>query len=158
MDWKNYIEQRIERVTESGCWLWTASLKSNGYGQVRMKSPRRMVTAHRLSFETFNGAIPNGQVVRHTCDVQACVNPKHLVLGSQQENVNDTMKRGRSRSHLSEGKALRGTSNGMVKLTEKQVRDIRAAAGSLATIAARFGVSRQTCSRIRRRELWAHLP
>ena len=74
------------------CWLWTASKDTNGYGQFSVKG--RDVTVHRFSYELHKGKIPKGSwygttCVLHKCDNTLCVNPKHLFLGSQQENIKD---------------------------------------------------------------------
>lgn len=84
------IENNIARVPESGCWLWLATINNKGYGRIDGKY------AHRVSFELKNGKIPNGLFVLHSCDVSCCVNPNHLRLGSQKDNTQDAVKRGRT--------------------------------------------------------------
>lgn len=80
----------------SGCWLWHGSCYKRGrpYGIVR-RWRRGQKYAHRLAYEAAYGPIPAGKVVRHSCDTPACVNPNHLVLGTQAENVADMDARGR---------------------------------------------------------------
>jgi hypothetical protein len=78
----------------SGCWLWTGGLTKSGYGSFGADTNWPM-RAHRYSYLRFNGPIPDGQVVRHKCDVMCCVNPKHLEVGTQADNMNDAKTRGR---------------------------------------------------------------
>jgi len=83
-------------VPESGCWLWTGSVQSSGYGEAHDRSrEHRHVGAHRLAWELFRGAIPEGLWVLHKCDVKLCVNPLHLFLGTRQENMDDMKRKGR---------------------------------------------------------------
>lgn len=77
----------------SGCWLWTASLGSTGYGQISIDGRHRK--AHRVSWELHNGEIPDGMCVLHRCDVPSCVNPEHLWLGDQPANLKDMWAKGR---------------------------------------------------------------
>lgn len=63
------------------CWLWTGHTVGKGYGRFRLDG--RMQLAHRVAYELDIGPIPDGMVVRHLCDVPACVNPAHLELGTQ---------------------------------------------------------------------------
>jgi hypothetical protein len=76
------------------CWLWTGSTgPSNRYGMLRVNG--RSVKVHRFAWELVNGPIPDGKVVRHRCDNTLCVNPYHLELGTQLDNVRDSISRGR---------------------------------------------------------------
>lgn len=86
------FEKHVSR-TEFGCWLWTGSKTGNGYGKCQHN--RRTLGAHVVSYMMFKGAVPEGLIVRHTCDVKHCVNPAHLVLGTYSDNLNDQRERGR---------------------------------------------------------------
>lgn len=84
--------QMTERST--GCWLWTGSKFSQGYGRIHRHS--QALKCHRLAYELAIGPIPEGLFVCHRCDVRACVNPDHLFLGSSQDNNDDMRSKGRS--------------------------------------------------------------
>lgn len=94
----NISEREAERFWAKvqvgpGCWPWTASLHTAGYGQFTVgRKPRR---AHRVSYELHNGPIPPGVLVLHSCDNRLCVNPTHLHLGNQALNAQECWGRGR---------------------------------------------------------------
>ena len=75
------------------CWEWTATKNPDGYGLIKLEG--RMESAHRLVYRLKNGPIPKGLYVLHRCDVPRCVNPKHLFLGTQADNVRDMFRKGR---------------------------------------------------------------
>ncbi len=91
-------EERFwSKVDKTGpCWLWTASTVEFGYGRIRWEG--RAERAHRVSYVISKGAIPQGKQVLHRCDVPACVNPSHLYVGTDQDNAQDRMTRGRLRT------------------------------------------------------------
>lgn len=80
------------------CWLWTGCKSPRGYGVVGVGGKAQR--AHRFSWTLHNGPIPNGMVVMHTCDTPLCVNPSHLKLGSQKDNILDAARKGRLDSYL----------------------------------------------------------
>jgi hypothetical protein len=89
------LRSRIDfQAGDNGCWLWTGSKDDGGYGwfSVDVKTMR----AHRVSYELHYGPIPDGFFVLHGCDVRHCVNPSHLYLGTQFDNICDRDTRGRN--------------------------------------------------------------
>lgn len=145
------------------CWAWIGSKLPRGYGMLRT-SPTFAMRAHRYSYELHNGPIPDGALVLHKCDNPNCVNPEHLFLGSQSDNMADMWKKGRHRRVNPQwlaGAKAKGEAHGGAKLTNEDVGVIRAklASGENATaIARQFGV-RSGCVRdIKHRKTWTHLP
>ena len=96
----DFFNARYE-VLSNGCWKWNMSVNSDGYGHFGSNLRNRGLTteqvAHRLAYTLFKGPIPSGMVVMHSCDYPRCVNPEHLNLGTQIENVQDMIRKGRVR-------------------------------------------------------------
>jgi hypothetical protein len=134
------------------CWLWLGSKNQDGYGRFSMN--RKNVLAHRVSYQIYNGEIPTGMIVIHSCDNRGCVNPQHLRLGTQRENVFDMVSKGRNGDHS-------GEKCGMSKLTWYDVNQIRlmSASGSYISeeIGKKFNVCGSTIRRIIRNETWKML-
>lgn len=97
-DQKDYIKRLIEERSvpdpNSGCWLWTASTQKSGYGDFRAFG-RKHFLSHRASYTVFVGDIPEGMHILHKCDNPSCCNPNHLSVGTNHENILDSMKKGR---------------------------------------------------------------
>lgn len=79
------IHRNVEIMTESGCWIWMAALMNEGYGIIEINKEHAL--AHRVSYETFVGPIPEGLHIDHLCRVRCCVNPKHLEPVTCAENL-----------------------------------------------------------------------
>ena len=145
------LRQRFDRlwipVPESGCWVWTGWFYNNGYGCWQYERKKRL--AHREAWMLFNGEIPPGIVVCHRCDVKCCVNPSHLFLGTQAENLLDARNKGRS--------CAVGERNPCAKLSESDVNAIRLSGGRHEDIARSYGIARQTVGRIKSRKDWKHV-
>lgn len=139
---------RVDKGDGRGCWLWTGHRGRFGHGRFREKG--RWLIAHRRAYELFVGPIPDGLIVRHSCDVPPCVNPAHLLAGTHADNARDCVERGR--------KAI-GSRAGTAKLTEDDVRAIRSLPPTvqLAPIAERYGITQAQVSKIRHRKAWRHV-
>lgn len=138
-----YIDRFWSQVVKTDtCWLWSGTPnKVNGYGRVNVG--RAIIGAHRLSYMLMHGDIPKGLIVRHTCDTPLCVNPEHLVTGTQKDNMQDCIERGRK---------PRGEHASTAKLSNREVADIRwlyeNRAWPIVRLAKHFSVDRTTISRI----------
>lgn len=92
------IERFISREPNTGCWLWTGGVDLLGYGRIKMRHGLRQYRseyAHRIVFAHYRGAIAQGLSLCHRCDTPACVNPDHLFLGTQADNMRDMWAKGR---------------------------------------------------------------
>ena len=134
------FSQKIERIPFSGCWLWTGALKTGGYGDFWLFG--KVTGAHRASYLMHKGPIPENAEVCHHCDVRCCVNPAHLFLGTWSDNMKDAANKGRLQH--------RGA-----KLTNKQADEIRRSHLPGVDLAAKFGVSQNIISRIRKGHAYA---
>lgn len=148
----------IMPVTESGCWIWLGCInKQTGYGM--LNANRKTTLAHRFIWEYEYGEIPKGYSILHKCDVRSCVNPLHLFIGTQKENMHDMIKKGRAIHN----KACKGEKQGSAKLTEAQILEIRKLKKTGLTFKAIgliYKVSSQTIFRIHHSKKhggWAHV-
>lgn len=138
------FEQKYLPEPNTGCWLWTAGWDRYGYGMLAGN-----VKAHRRSYELHVGEIPAGLCVCHKCDTPACVNPDHLFLGSNRDNVADMRAKGR---------AIQGEAVHKAKLTEANVREILASLLPCHELASLYGVSDTAISYIKLGKTWRSVP
>lgn len=139
-----------------GCWTWNGSIHKFGYGLIagdpRPGASGKTLLAHRVSWELHFGPIPNSRLfVCHRCDNPACVNPAHLFLGTQGENVRDCSAKGR---------ISRGEDRHCAKLDEVTVAIIRqrhASGDGLTKLSREYGVTKGSIWNVVRRKTWKHV-
>jgi len=152
--WARFCE-KVQRTRS--CWEWVgartgpSSTCKGGYGVIGLgRSGEGEMYVHRLSWEFYKGPIPSGMCVLHKCDNPACVNPRHLFLGTRADNNRDRAKKGR-------GNHPKGEQHPRARLTERQVLRIRKNSGSSARLALQYGVSKTTIRSIKARITWRHV-
>jgi hypothetical protein len=150
---------------DDACWDWLAG-RSRGYGTFysHIKGMRRApgigvrlgISAHRFSWFLAHGPIPDGMHVLHHCDNRLCQNPRHLFLGTNQDNIDDMVSKGR---HLPS--RPRGTANPNSRFTEDDVRTIRAVyvgrLGQITELAREYGVTIPAISDVVHHRTWKHV-
>lgn len=153
------------------CWEWPKSRNvQTGYGQfmATVDGERKLFTAPRASFEIFKGPIPEGLCACHKCDNHGCFNPDHLFAGTQKENVQDMIDKGRSKlgtrppgwvhpSITKPERLQRGGGHHAAKIDDKTARLIKDAAGSMASISRKFGVPYGIVTSIKYGTAWRHI-
>lgn len=149
------LEQRfwskVNKCHDDECWEWMAYKTHQGYG--RFTCNGRVVGAHRLSYLLAYGAIPTSLQVLHRCDNPSCVNPKHLFVGTNADNVKDKMDKGRFRPNI-------GEHSGRSKLKESDIpiiRELNSIGISLGKLSKHYGVTKQSIYAIVKRKTWQHV-
>ena len=142
---KERFEQFFDK-TPNSCWIWKGAKHPRGYGEFTIN--RKLKYASRVAYELYKGPIPEGYYVCHKCDNPSCVNPDHLFAGMQNDNLQDMVKKGRSNY---------GEKHPHVKLTEKDVLNIRKDIRTQERIAKDYNVSRSTIEDIKAKRTWKHI-
>lgn len=133
------------QIMSNGCHEWQSTIKKDGYGQFWYKG--KPCKAHKVAYELCKGEVPKGLLVLHKCDNRKCVNPDHLYVGTQKDNVRDMFERGRW--------------VGNSKLNAEKVREIRLLWSqknfSQTELAQKFGVKQPAIWKIISYRTWKHV-
>ena len=141
MDEKTRLLSKV--VCDGDCWIWQDAKCKDGYGKFQ---PVKGTTerAHRASWRIHNGAVPSGMLCLHRCDVRACVNPAHLFLGTQKDNIADMIKKGR-----------RGRPNAKINLAKAtEIKQALASGVSGAVISRDLGITKAIVYSIKYGKTW----
>lgn len=144
---------KVDIRGEDECWEFRGQKMAFGYGRFFLHGKVR-TPAHRVAYTLTKGEIPEGLVVRHTCDNPACCNPGHLILGTRNDNNQDRAERKRGREHRQFGEA-----NAFAKLSDEDVQEVhrlRSLGLTQQAIADRIGIKQPHVSRILRGVSRAH--
>ena len=147
----------VYKINNNGCHICTShSCNGGGYPAIRWRKKR--YSMHRLIYEWIHGEIPPQMIVMHTCDNPRCINPEHLILGTQRDNMHDCCLKNRF---------ARGEKSGPAKLTEKDVKDIRRRhirrgdepnkRGNSSLLAEEYGIDIKNIWYIVNRKTWKHI-
>lgn len=156
--------EKVDVRGDDECWPWIAYRSSEGYG-VMCDEYGKAARVHRIAYRLCVGSIPEGLLIRHTCDNPPCVNPRHLLTGTDKDNARDCVERGRRPSPVTEEWRRRqyantprgdnhpahlhpelfphGEVHHWAKLSDADIRDIVAAVAdgeSQRVIAKRYGI------------------
>lgn len=147
------LSERFFRYVKKtdGCWRWLSYTDPQGYGRINYGG--KPMLASRVSYLVHFGEIPEGMMVCHKCDNPSCVNPDHLFIGTQADNVADMERKGRARKV-----AVSGPDHHNAKLNEDAVREIRNSNGvSDIELGKRFNVSASSIYAVRTGKTWRHI-
>lgn len=159
LDWQGHPDRVLEKFWKhvkidsmTGCWQWTGGKNEFGYGI--FCTDKRRIRTHRYCWELFKEPIPKGMCICHHCDNPSCINPDHMFIGTQAENMADMRKK-----HRGSTKPRPGTENPAAKLSEQQVRIIFSMNGTVRAeeVAQVFNVKKTSVYNIWSRITWKHL-
>src|SRR3990167_298323 len=145
---------KVNKGTNNECWMWNGSKDREGYGSVYRWENRKRIyitKAHRYSWALTNGSIPDGLKVLHHCDNPSCVNPSHLFIGTQSDNMKEMYNKNRANN--------RGSANPNTHFSEAEIISMRGnyKRGDAASLAKKYNVHIDTIYNIIRKVQWTHI-
>jgi hypothetical protein len=149
---KERLMKSVTKQPNGGCWEWRGTVLTSGYGQIRQNN--EPITTHRASWIVHRGPIPSTMFVLHKCDVRHCINPDHLFLGTQSDNMRDRTNKGRDGVKY-------GTGHWNSRLRPQDIKKIRELSASGLhngkQLAAMYAVHPVTISNILLGKTWKHV-
>ena len=140
----NFIaSEYFQKENADKCWEWQGCKNHQGYGTITWNNKK--YRANRIAYIIFNGIIPPEELIRHTCDNKSCVNPKHLITGTYQDNFIDSVKRNNHGKQILNEEAVK-VIKWMLKYRPKH--------GLVTKLAKLHNVSRQTIGSIKEGKSW----
>lgn len=128
-------------MNKDKCWNWKRCLDGSGYGQLGING--KLIRAHRVSYQLHVGPIPKKMCVLHKCDNPKCINPKHLFLGTHNDNMQDKVQKNRGRNNI------KISNNDVIKIKKMIFKEI-----PNFKIAKIYNVHESTISRLKLRKIW----
>jgi len=138
----------IDKKCHESCWEWQGAITSGGYGEFRIDG--HTYPAHRISYVLFFGDIPEGMLVCHKCDNPRCVNPYHLFIGTQKDNLQDASRKGRL---IGVGRNGRFTNEQIVSIRE----EYKVGNTTHRALAKKYKTSHQNINFILQHQRYAHV-
>lgn len=153
---KREIEYKTDK---NGCHICTSHVCSGKEGYkyliIRINGKKRYY--NRVQWAEIYGEIPKGMVIRHKCDNPSCININHLEIGTQKDNIQDCIKRGRWGYPVSHASKHKGIKHPKCKLTEEQVLEIYSDSRKNTIMAKKYNINQATISKIKKGKSWKHL-
>ena len=148
---KSRFWPKVNKNGPNGCWIWTGARTRQGYGTIGPGGRGTPILVHRFSYSIHKGPLPDKGVIMHICDVPACVNPDHLVAGTQSQNILDAVAKGRQKT--CEDNPTSKLKNHDVIMMKRMYEN-----GVLKShIAKMFGVSKTWVKKIVTNQVWRRL-
>lgn len=145
-------------IRTEGCWDWKGPINKGGYTIMTCRKQNGAETGHRASWLIHKGEIPKFKHICHSCDNRRCTNPDHLWIGTNKQNNDDKIKKGREAKNTPPHKI--GSENGASKLKEDQVKEIKELLKkglTMVEIGRQYNVSKTTILRIKNKTHWKHI-
>ena len=144
----NRFWSKVDPAPIQCCWEWRACKTPDGYGRFHLNN--QILYAHRVAYQLAKSEIPEGLIVRHTCDNPACCNPDHLILGTQVDNMADKINRQRCNPP-------KGEQHYNSKLTAEQAIEVYNSPLTQDEIAKLYNIDQSIVSRIKHKDTWKHI-